>query len=507
MDEWLKGVPRWNSKDDRKVDDDTEDGFLQNYRTICRLIDSHVDEVKIVMQPPLVLSGAEILAVNTAFYRYEMLNKIPPASLAVDCTIEYHEDEHRDTVVCDSKEIRLHRAAFSFDYRTDGIERMLVDYDRKLNSMIRFSNCTEPLPRDWSTNPKLFLKNMRLSTSKWRAPKAHPYTDGLYPAVNGKHKGCLNLPPSTHMGLHDSMREARQRLVSTLGWFRRHQRMMLNGMITAMRKRAHTSANLYLTIERMKNASLIIQRERARAPDVLTSMMKGNAGDELGQALLPYVPYDSGTSLISTCRTIHDWGARFQRRVRLRAHNDAPHDKAFVPHRVEPDGSFTMLKNKKISLNPVFEHRFLVQSGNGLVEQSFVHLKHGNALETQRSTISAFLVLDDEQRTKVTGFGLSMLRRWDNQNGHAQFPKGQLPNVVVSTGCLSSDFGKFRIVIVVSLLTENATMELVYTAETPPFRVVSRIESKAASAASKRRKRALRIANFEHVKIAREHNF
>jgi hypothetical protein len=536
MNEWSARFPRWRHKHDAKPDDDTPEGALTNHRLICQILELHIETVPLANDalralPPL--SGEEVLDVNVAFYRYEMFSKSPPATLAIDCTVEYRDRELRDAFDCDSAKVRCHRAAFSLDYHTDGVARMLNEYDSLVDSMRAYSSdalTIEPLPRDWCTDAKQLCGDRRKNVEKWRSPKkVFPYNDGAH-ARTGRRLGCFDLAPKSAItdAPMESMLEARHRLVATLCWFRRHQRGLLPGMIAAMRQRALRSAQLYQATERMIDAARIVCNERQRAPDVLTALVNGSAGDELGQALWPYLPPEMGCPVMASCQTLYQWGERFQRCLSLRIEEDA---KKAVPHRVESDGSFTMLKNRRILLQPVLEHRFLMHQffppthdPPFLLEQhTHSHPTHGSAIDVNRSTVRAFLVFDDAQRTEVPFCDQPPLRRLDGKGfqigqnrdqTYAHFPKGKLPLIVVAVNCLSKDFGKqtdtrFRIVIEVSLVTKDAPTDLVsevmHATETPPFRVVSRLESDKAAAASKARQANRRIADAYHLKLIRDH--
>ena len=539
MDQWLTRLPRWHHKTDFKPDDETEEGRLRNHRFVRRMIDSHIDEVR--AQLGAQLSGEEVLDVNAHYYRFEMLHRSAPSALAVDCTIDYREDELRDTIVCESTEMRAHRCAFSFDFQTDGMAQLLKEYDEKVDSMRRSSSTSlvsDPLPRDWSINTKQLFGRARVS--KWRSPNVQPYKEGVYGATE-PFRGCLNQLPTTTMKdpVRDSTLEARSRLVATLCWFRRHQRYLLAGVIMAMRQRAARSAALYEIADRMRVAARLVAQERQSAPDALTRIVRDRAGEELGEALWPYLPPEEGCPLMATCKSLHQWGVRFQRRLLLRIHGDSDSDvdqeeddlHVFRPHKVEADGSLTMLKNRRIFLQPILQHRFLTHRTNPpghdppylLREETHLHLKHGTALDTDRSCVRAFLVFDDEQRTEVPCFGKAALRRWDGgdfivgpnyDQTYSHFPKGRLPRVIVSPNRLSSDFGKhkdtrFRIVVEVSLVTkgapEDVISEVVHVTETPPFRVVARLESEQAAAASKARYANWKHAGAWHLSLVRDH--
>lgn len=522
MDEWMSALPRYNFREDFKPDDETPEGRLRNYRLVCRMIDSHVEHDVPVFpdgRPQWApagfqhLSGEEVLSVNGVFYRFEMHHRRPPACLGVDCTVQYEEHDVHDCVDCDGPYLRTqHRCAFTLEHATDGVALMLKEYDEHVTAMRDYATKSmldcEPLPRDWSIDSRELLGHARVS--RWRAPKVEPYADGVYGRDWRDWRGPLNTAPSVPFDgdFHESSTEARHRLVATLCWFRRHQRSLLGPMISAMRKRAMLAALLYERAERMRDAATLVIAARARQPDVLTTLLRDGAGEEFGQALWPYLPPELGTPLMATCKTMHAFGLQHQRRLRLSLTNTCGEHGTWERevHRIEPDGSMLMLKNRRIHLQPLLEHRFLThvdlpkdETPCYLLEQrSHKHLTHGGAIDPARSTTRAFLVFDDRQRTPVGCFGSPALRRWDGENcqvgpyldqTYAYFPKRGLPKITVSANRLSSDFGKhgntrFRIVVEVSLVHKDSPPDIIcdvtHVAETPPFRVVARLESPRA---------------------------
>jgi len=148
---------------------------------------------------------------------------------------------------------------------------------------------------------------------------------------------------------------------------------------------------------------------------------------------------------------------------------------------------------------------------------------HGGAVDVERSSTRAALVFDDAERTPVPNFGRSALTRFDGRANRvgalgdkavAHFPKGRLPKIVVSTKHLSRDFpawkedARFRIAVEVTIVAKGAHADadaapVSYRTETEPFRVVARIESPAAAAATKSRQQAYKAIDKRHRRRVR----
>ena len=556
MDAWSRAMPRYNDRTDFKPDDETPEGVRQNYRLVCQLIDSQA-EVNVDFNLPVGsrqcgfydprfsrLSGEEVLNVNAVFYRFEMHHKRPPACLGVDCTVDYRESEIHEFIDCDGPYMRTqHRCAFTLQH-TDAecAGQLLETYDAQMRFLREADAANdmyqEPLPRDKSIVVRKLLGHKNVK--QWRSPKPSRYLEGVYGADASTRPtpGPLNtLPASDFRDVYGSTMEARRRLVATLCWFRRHRRFELGSMIFAMRRRAFLAAAAYDISELMREAATEVIAERARQPDVLTRILGEDESSEgLGQALWPYLPPEAGPLLMSTCKAMRAFGERHDRMLELTLTNTlgeyGPWERE--AHRIEPDGSLSMLKNRRIRLQPLLQHRFLAHvelPGDGrrglpprsaLEPVSHVHLTHGSAIDPNRSTTRVFLVFDDAGRTEVGCFGTPALRRFDGETQQVgpysdltynHFPRRQLPVITVSAHRLSSEFVKrkyarVRIAVEVSLVHKDSPPDVLsdvtHTAWTPPFRVVARLESENAAAASRRRRAARKGDGARHVQLVRD---
>ena len=132
--------------------------------------------------------------------------------------------------------------------------------------------------------------------------------------------------------------------------------------------------------------------------------------------------------------------------------------------------------------------------------------------------------MDDPERTPVPPRGVVPALLWCNaperlrigdysDQCYASFPKASMPKMGVATARLSSHFCKtddvkFRIVVVVDVVTKDASDDVLCSArhvtETPPFRVVSRRDSSEAASNSKARMRERSAAERELTQVVRE---
>jgi len=542
MDEdWLATAPRFQRGRDPEVDANDGPSMYRNYRLICLLIDSFNEYVG-----DATLTADELLSVNAAFYRYEMRNMPPPRTLGVDCTLNTEWNELRDVLVCDTSEMIGQRAVFSFDHRTDGIQVLLNEYDATLAFRRRLDiSHTDDLPRDTFADAKTIWKRAATKLGiKWRTSlkggtnRQRRYRKSL---DNGQAAmNSLDRPPCSDFDdRYESTMEARNRLVTILCWFRRHQPSFLPRILGAMRTRAVKASSLYVLAERFRNTARQVAAHRAHLPasqrDPLTSIVRDVGGEELGDVLWPYLPYEASTPLMACSKELHAWGLRFHRRMRLRLADTSEDQREWEceAHRCEADGSLTMQKNRQIKIKPLLEHRFMTHlplpeghDSQFLLEyRTHAHPTHGTAVDTTRSTTRAFLVFDDDSRTAVPCFGKPALKRWDGQGRligpwldqiYAHFPKGGLPTIVVSLSRLSSEFKrknigdtKFRIVVEVDLVHADSPADVVsdvtYVAETAPFRVVARLESESAAQSSKERQAMHATEHAYHAQLVRDH--
>ena len=164
---WLATVPRYRKGHDPQVDASDGPNARRNDRMIVTLLDSFNES-----HTYGALRGEEILAVNAAFYRYEMMNVAPPRSLAVDCTLETEFHELRATIICEASDFVVHRAVFSFDYCTDGVQQLLDAYDAALAHLQECDvSRAADLPRDTFSCMKTMWKSDKLGVvGRWRTP-------------------------------------------------------------------------------------------------------------------------------------------------------------------------------------------------------------------------------------------------------------------------------------------------------------------------------------------------
>jgi len=547
MEEWSATLRRWEERVDYKPDDETEAGMKANLELVCHLIDSLTTHGLRLPRdcPEFDLEARDVLEVNVAFYRYEMFNVRPPPCLGVDSFPVHEGTSCRDQIDCDDPDMRRLRCSFSMDFLTDGIALMLKEYDEVAESMRAYSNrcvLSKPLPRDFCTLARKIqpprggaaakpVTDAAIRSGKWRTPKdVCPYAGGVYARTHDEDRGPLNVPASSVAQLDallPSTAHARRRLVATLCWFRRHAKHQLEPMIVAMAERAIRSAELFELASRMRSAAELVAAERARrSSDPFTLLVAGAASEELGEALWPYIPAAAGPALMQTCKALHGWGKRFRRALRLRLDRVVGHDFD------ETRNAWTALKGRRIALTPVIEFAFLEhwslptpRDAHGFVLKETAHPieTHGGAVDVERSSTRAALVFDDAERTPVPNFGRSALTRFDGRANRvgalgdkavAHFPKGRLPKIVVSTKHLSRDFpawkedARFRIAVEVTIVAKGAHADadaapVSYRTETEPFRVVARIESPAAAAATKSRQQAYKAIDKRHRRRVR----
>ena len=97
-------------------------------------------------------------------------------------------------------------------------------------------------------------------------------------------------------------------------------------------------------------------------------------------------------------------------------------DFAQIAHRVEADGSYTMGKDVQIKFYPELYYEFMTHSELPpeskppylLRQQLHRQHKHGSAVDPKRSSVRAYLVLDDAERTPVPSHGSPVLVRHDS---------------------------------------------------------------------------------------------
>lgn len=546
--EWSTTLRRWDERVDYKPDDETEAGTKVNLQLVCDMIDDLGYDGFAVPRdcPEHDLLARDILEVNVAFYRYEMFNVPPPPCLAVDCGEHLARNGSvRKQLDCDDIEMRRLRCSFSMDYLTDGVALLLKEYDEEVENMRAYSNrcvTSKPLPRDFGTlarkiqpsrgaakpaQPPPLPSDASIRHSKWRTPKdVCTYAGGVYARSDDQNRGPLNVLASSVAQCDDeelATAHARRRLVATICWFRRHARAQLEPMIVAMAGRAMRSALLYELAARMRDAARCVAAERARSSDPLTLLVAGDASEELGEALWPYLPPEAGPLIMKTCKTLHAWGVRFRRDLHLRLHTNTS-----FPHHVEEDGTLSILKHKRINLAPSLEYTFLKHfegsnATSALRNAEHPQKTHGPMVDVERSSTRAFLVLNNRKRTPVMHEGGSALRRVDTRKAivrggalddviFAHFPKGALPRIEVSVPVLSSRFAKkghlpgrrrFRIVVEVTIVARGSTTGKTYSDETAPFRVVARMESPAAEEARKKRVVEQKAADKRHGRCVR----
>jgi hypothetical protein len=451
-----------------------------------------------------------------------MRSQIPPPCLAVDCTVDVQYIVIRDEIDCGDSMHRQHRAVFSLDYRTDGVSKLLEEFDDKCLAAMAYSKRQHSnFPRDvWSSSKTMFGRKL----TKWRCPhrggpEGPPYKDGAL----GEQGGCLNVSPrSDPSDRYMATLEARRRLVSTICWHRRHHRTMLAQILYELRERAYRAAALFTVAERLRDSADVVRVSRALitgpSADPLTSIVAVGASEELGDALLPYLNEETGAKLAQCNRVLYEWTKRFGRHLQLRLDGTESSDWSKEAHRVEADGSLTMQRGRQIKLKPMLFRRcmqhMMLPAGMSppflLQEIDIVYPNYENLFNSRFSTTNVTLVFEDG--SPVPCFGTPALRRHDRDgNGipetpHAVasnvFPRKGLPVVIVSAKRLSRDFGPntmFRLLVEFFMKTDGSSKKAVLKATTPAFRVVGRIESDAAAAATKERNVVRSEAHVVHA--------
>lgn len=524
MNAWTQQVSKYD-RHDPAVDDESAVGRAKNHDIVIAMLDSFNETVRFIHTPSTgsagTLTSEEILGVGAVFYRYEMRSQIPPPCLAVDCTIDVQNIVTRDEFDCGDSMHRQHRAVFSLDYRTDGVSKLLEEFDDKCNAAVIYSKRHHSdFPRDvWSSSKTMFGRKL----TKWRCPhrggpEGPPYKDGAL----GEQGGCLNVSPrSDPSDRYMATLEARRRLVSTICWHRRHHRTMLAQILYELRERAYRAAALFTVAERLRDSADVVRIARSLisgpTADPLTSIVSVGASEELGDALLPYLNEEMGAKLAQCNKVLHEWTRRFERHLKLRLDGSESSEWSDEVHKVEADGSYTMQRNRQIKVKPVLLRRFMqhleLPAGTEppflLQEVDVVYPNYEKLFNPTFSTTNVTLVFDDG--SPVPCFGKPALRRHDRDgNGipetpHAVasnvFPRRGLPVVIVSAKRLSRDFGKntmFRLLIELFMKTDGSSKKAVLTATTPAFRVVGRIESEAAAAATKERNLVRSEAHVAH---------
>jgi hypothetical protein len=525
MNHWLQTVPKYD-RHDPAVDDETEAGRAKNYDLVIAILDSFNRAMRFVHTPNTASAGTltseDILSVGAAIYRHEMRSQRPPPCLAVDCTIDMEPGQIRDELDCSDSTHRQHLAVFSLDFKTDGVSRLLDEFDDKCKAAIAYSKRPHSdFPRDvFASSKTMYGRNL----SKWRCPhrggpSAPPYKDGAL----GELGGCLNVSPrSDPSDRYQSTIEAKRRLVSTICWHRRHHRTMLAQILYELRERAYRSAALYTVAERLRDSADVVRVSRALitgpSADPLTSIVAVGASEELGDALLPYLNEQTGAKLAQCNRVLYEWTKRFGRHLQFRLHGSETSDWSKEVHRIEADGTFTMQRGRQIKLKPMLFRRcmqhMMLPAGMSpsflLQEIDVVYPTYETLFNPRFSSTQVTLVFEDG--SPVPCFGKPALRRHDRDGNsvaetpHAVasnvFPRKSLPIVVVSAKRLSRDFGPntmFRILVEFFMKTDGSSKKAVLKATTPAFRVVGRIESDAAAAATKERNVVRSEAHVAHA--------
>mgnify|MGYP006123826941 FL=1 len=524
MLQWAQSVSKFD-RNDPAVDDESAVGMAKNYDMVLSMLDSFNHAMRFIHTPNTAgagtLTSEEILSVGAAIYRHEMRSQRPPPCLAVDCTIDVETNQIRDEVDCGDGIHRQHLAVFSLDFKTDGLCKLLGEFDDKCTAAVAYSKRQHSnFPRDVFASSKAMYGR---KLAKWRCPhrggpESPPYKDGAL----GEHGGCLNVSPrSDPSDRYQSTIEARRRLVSTICWHRRHHRAMLAQILYELRERAYRAAALFSVAERLRDSADVVRVSRALisgpTADPLTSIVAVGASEELGDALLPYLNEEMGAKIAQCNKVLYEWTRRFDRHLKLRLDGTESTDWSDDVHRVEADGTFTMQRGRQIKLKPILFRRFMTHmtlpAGMGffLQEIDIVYPNYESHFNPRLSSTNATLVFDDGQNTPVPCFGTPALRRHDRDgNGiratpHAVssnvFPRKGLPVLIVSAKRLSRDFGKdtkFRLLIEFFMRTDGSSRKAVLTAVTPAFRVVGRIESDAAAEATKERNVVRSEAHVAH---------
>lgn len=525
-------------------DDTSFNGARSNLRFVCEALDAHLDESSGIGTvddwyegDKMRLTGDEIVDVCAAFYRYEMHKRIPPNALGLDVQSFHDEDHVRFASDCDSVDARHDRAIFSLSDRLDASVWVAVErYDALRAEAKREVSLPHdtPLPRDAFASPQILFG--KKNHTRWKRPRQN------YNGAFGPRDGVFNTGPVTPFEDEvDATFEARLRMVAVVCFYEKHQRSSMALLLGAMRRRATLAAHLFrATVELQRQARIVRDRRAAEGLRswTLCQIVGSNEADSLGEALLPYLGIQHTNALLATHSVVRAWGRSFGRHLRLRllcaTSYKEPDDDDFakIAHRVEEDGSYTMIKDNHIKFQPelFFEfmtHMELPPENNPpylLRQQTLPMPKHGHRVDPTRSSIRAYLVMDDPERTPVPPRGVVPALYWCNAPRHlmvgdhseqcyASFPKGGMPKMGVATPRLSSQFHKtndvkFRIVVVVDVVTKDAPDDVVCSArhvtETPPFRVVSRHDSSDAASNSKTRVRERSAAERGLARLVRD---
>lgn len=527
MNNWLQSQSRFE-RHDPPVDDETIDGRAANHKLVVDMLDSLNQMIPFSHQSTTAsagtLTGEEILAVSAVFYRDEMRSQIPPYCRAVDCTIQ--NDQLRDELDCNDTMHRHHRATFTLAHMTDGVTELIKEFDNKLKAAVAYAKRPHSdFPRDaFSSSKAMYGRKL----PKWRCPHRGGTNDLYKDGAFGEQGGCLNVrPQSDPNDLYASTMEAKHRLVATICWHRRHHRAMLGQILFEMRERATRAAALFTVAERLKDAADVVRIERSLVTgpgrDPLTSIVSFGASEELGDALLPYLSAQMGSQLAMCNKPLYEWTKRFSRHLRLRLTDCGTNygDWKNQAHRIEADGSLTMQKGMHIKVNPLIYRQFMTHfqlppdhdPSFVLKDMDYAYPTHEAAFSEKFSQTTVSLVFDDDARTPVPCFGRPAIQRHDKSGvGHHRwsestishfFPRKSLPIIVVSAKRLSSEFKnkdqRFRLLIQVRMKLGKSPGFSTLAAETPPFRVVSRIESQEAARGTKDRNSIRAQAHNAHV--------
>ena len=495
-----------------------------------------------------------ILMCNAAIYRYEMHSRRPPSALAVQYARIY--ELSATTWECGpGTEIGALRALFGQadrpvvagmrspddpEYRPPGAMHLLRSNDpcgsydlivARLRQEAAAPRANHFLPRDEKADANAVLgREVAARTRRWLSPMR------LF-SPNEWHRA--QWPPVYEPLRHDfedvegSMREALNRMLRVLWAYRKYGPQYFSQMLDAMILRAVRARLLARAVSAMMQQAR--QRSLTDRGSAAFCAMVVNDGGRLGDALWPYLPSEVGHPIMCACRALRDWGRQYSRQLKLQV---ALHGWPGLSMRatrgvcepvtadnfpgcgVDDDGTPLVTPSRQLRFRLQFHHT--VTASTDLAEESHYYIKHGSAVDKERSAIRASLVLDGKPHKKLPNLpawpNVSRCDELEDEHGNPLdaydvFPRGELPRMRHGLTRLSSHFGKrkplpklrIRFDVIVATIGKKRTTR--YTACTPAFRSVSAVHSDKTKAKRQERdderQEKLRAHGKEVAELAR----
>lgn len=265
------------------------------------------------------------------------------------------------------------------------------------------------------------------------------------------------------------------------------------------------------------------KRPRPSASETARALTVVHArGMELAHTFAPYVDAATLGALVCTCTAFREWARYTSRTLSLQLLYALQRDEAreaargiargtfaagFSAHGVA-HGSLAVVASQILRVLPEMQSRYLchaphIYDPHALTMCVESGIPWGKALDTERSGLHVDLVFDDAARTPVPLLGASSgadleWRYQRNARSFADDGRRALPVLLITVRRLSSHFEhrKFRLRIaarVVRTDQDNAASAAVYSAYSPAFVSVSRIQTPASIATQRRRRATQRL--------------